>query len=201
MTPLAAMALAGLTAGLVHALSGPDHLAAVAPLALAGGRRWRAGLLWGAGHSAGLAAVAVAALTLRGLLPLEKLSSWSERLVGAALVAVGVWGLLKAFRGARRAAPPPAGAARAAFSIGALHGFAGSSHLLGLLPALALPAAASALYVGGFALGTVAAMGAFSSLVGAAAPRAAAAGRRAYPLLLGASSAAAVLVGGWWLVA
>ena len=77
-----AATLAGLTAGLIHVLSGPDHLAAVAPLA--GGRRraWHAGFLWGLGHSGGVLAVGLLTLALRGALPIDALSSWSERIVG-----------------------------------------------------------------------------------------------------------------------
>ena len=43
-------ALSGLIAGMVHVLAGPDHLAAVAPLAAGSGAgRWRAGFTWGGG--------------------------------------------------------------------------------------------------------------------------------------------------------
>lgn len=211
-------ALAGLLAGLVHALSGPDHLAAIAPLALDGSRGrkvWSAGLLWGIGHSAGVCAVGLLALALRGVLPIDRLSSWGERLVGAVLVAIGLWGLRKAFlRWAARHRPHPAAGpvaehdhghqhapahGRTAFWVGGLHGLAGSSHILGLFPALALPLPAASAYIGGFGVGTVLAMAAFSSVLGLAATRLA--GRTgAYPLILGAASAAAIVVGGVWLV-
>ena len=52
--------VAGLAAGALHVWSGPDHLAAVAPLAVRGRRRsWAVGMRWGIGHSAGVAAVAL----------------------------------------------------------------------------------------------------------------------------------------------
>ena len=38
----------------------------------------------------------LAALLLRELLPIDALSSWSERLVGVALIAVGLWGVRRA---------------------------------------------------------------------------------------------------------
>ena len=51
------------------------------------------------------------------------------------------------------------GHAHASFCLGVLHGIAGSSHFLGVLPALALPTRAAALtYIGAFGVGTVAAM-------------------------------------------
>lgn len=199
-------ACAGLLAGLVHALAGPDHLSAVAPLVLGAPRaRWRMGLLWGVGHSLGVWIMGVLALLLRGVLPIESVSSWSERLVGAMLIGVGLWGLHRAF--ARRlphAHEESQGSkrpARAAVWIGGLHGLAGSSHLLGLLPALALPSrAASVAYLGGFGVGSVLAMTAFSAALGAAAARIAVQGPRAQQALLGALSAAAVVVGGFWLM-
>src|SRR4051794_11282215 len=74
-------ALMGILAGVIHALSGPDHLSAVAPLVInERSRRWRMGLFWGIGHSLGVWIIGLVALVLRGFLPIESLSSWSERL-------------------------------------------------------------------------------------------------------------------------
>jgi hypothetical protein len=189
-----AATLAGLAAGLIHVLSGPDHLAAVAPLSGGRGRAWRAGFLWGLGHSGGVLAVGLLALALRGALPLEALSTWSERVVGVALVGVGLWGFTRVVRGPIHTHVH----VRAAAAFGVLHGVAGSSHLLGILPALALPSAAASVgYLAGFGAGTVAGMtgfaGAFGWLGGADdAPR-----RRRW--LLTASSAAAIVVGVIWM--
>jgi hypothetical protein len=197
---------AGLLAGLVHALSGPDHLSAVAPLVLGEqGRRWRMGLFWGIGHSLGVWAVGLLALGLRGILPVESLSSWSERMVGVVLIGLGLWGLHRAFAsrlGRRHPHSHPARPGRAAVWIGGLHGLAGSSHLLGVLPALALPSRSAALsYVAGFGLGAVAAMTAFSSALGLVAARVGDRGGRAYQAMLAAFSGAAIVVGGYWLIA
>lgn len=189
-----AAALAGLTAGLIHVLSGPDHLAAVAPLAGGRGRAWRAGFLWGLGHSAGVLGVGLLALWLRGALPLEALSAWSERLVGVVLIGVGLWGFRRVLAGPIESHVH----VHAACAVGVLHGVAGSSHFLGVLPALALPSATASLgYLTGYALGTVAGMSGFAfgmGLVGAAsdAPR-----HRRW--LLSASSAVAIVVGVLWI--
>lgn len=204
--PLLIATLAGLLAGLVHALSGPDHLSAVAPLVISEPRRrWRTGLFWGIGHSLGVWAVGLLALALRGILPVASLSSWSERLVGAVLIGVGLWGLRRAFVArlphAHSDEAPHPRPGRAAVWIGSLHGLAGSSHILGLLPALALPSrGASLAYVVGFGLGAVAAMTAFSSAFGLVAVRVTARGNRAYQALLASFSAAAIVIGGYWLV-
>jgi ABC-type nickel/cobalt efflux system permease component RcnA len=223
-------ALAGTLAGLVHVLSGPDHLAAVAPLASDGERRsWWAGALWGLGHSSGVLVVGIVALLLRGWLPMESLSSWSERMVGVVLIGIGLWGLHRALRTRVHTHPhahgplvhthlhahphPVTGQERnpahttarhnhthAAFAVGVLHGLAGSSHFLGVLPALALPGmAASLTYLGGFGLGTVAAMSGFATVIGLIAARAQHRGPIATRWLLSACSTVALIVGVAWL--
>jgi hypothetical protein len=91
---------------------------------------------------------------------------------------------------------------RASFAMGTLHGVAGSSHLFGILPALALPTQAAALlYLAGFGIGAVLAMTVFSAAIGALAARAAKRGVNAYRGVLYACSFAAFVVGGLWLVA
>jgi hypothetical protein len=192
-------ALAGLATGLVHVLSGPDHLAAVAPLSADADRsQWRAGLQWGLGHTAGVMVIGLLLITVRQALPIEAISAYSERAVGIALLLVGVWGFARA-RAPQRHAHPSVGAS---FAMGTLHGLAGSSHLFGVLPALALPTQLAALtYLGGFGVGAVLAMTAFSALVGAIAMRATRRGVNAYRGVLYACSLSAVLVGGFWLIA
>jgi len=224
-------ALAGLATGLIHVLSGPDHLAAVAPLALDDNRtQWKAGFQWGCGHTTGVLAVGVLLLVFREVLPVEAISAYSERIVGVALIGVGVWGVARARRsqfhrhadGDVHAHVKPPGApidarehraqhhhpalhghahSRLSFLMGTLHGLAGSSHLFGILPALALPTRALALaYLGGFGVGVVVAMTAFAAFVGIIASRAGGRAALSQRRLLYATSVAAVLVGGAWLV-
>ena len=213
--------LTGALAGLFHVLSGPDHLAAVAPLAIAEERRsWLAGWTWGAGHASGVAVVAVLAVLLRDLLPpIDLISSWSERLVGVALIAIGVWALRRSLRvqatvhthgrvahehlhvqrgpsWLRRL-----GHAHASFYLGILHGVAGSSHFFGVLPALALPTLAAALtYIAAFGVGTVVAMTAFAAVVGVAGHRCPHAAR-AHRAMMFTAGLLAMAVGGMWLLA
>jgi hypothetical protein len=192
-------ALAGLATGLVHVLSGPDHLAAVAPLSAHRERvQWRAGLQWGLGHTAGVMIIGLLLIWFRQLLPIDAISAYSERIVGVALLVVGGWGLLRA----RSPQPHVHPAASASFAMGALHGLAGSSHLFGVLPALALPTQLDAFsYLGGFGLGAVLAMTAFSALVGAVTVSAARRGANAYRGILYGCSLSAIVVGGFWLIA
>jgi ABC-type nickel/cobalt efflux system permease component RcnA len=219
--------LTGIAAGLVHVLTGPDHLAALTPLAASRPRQSvRAGVEWGLGHTGGVALVALLGILLRGLLPLDRLSSWSERGVGVVLIAIGIWGLRSALSSRMHAhvhdhdghphahvhvhtqphtaSPisntPPHRHSHAAFGVGILHGLAGSSHFLGVLPALALPSAAAAgMYVLGFGSGSVAAMAAYSACVGAIALRTHRGPAQAYRWLLGGAATAALVVGCFWL--
>jgi hypothetical protein len=225
-------ALMGLAAGLIHVLSGPDHLAAVAPLAIdARDRHWQPGLNWGMGHTAGVLLVGLLALLLRELLPVAALSSWGERLVGVVLIGIGLWGARRAaglrihvheheHGGVRHAHVHAHGAdagdhvsaplrvrphahahTHAAFGVGVLHGLAGSSHLLGVLPALAFPTRAqSVTYLAGFGAATIAAMTAFAGLMGLIAVRARSGGMVLYRNVLYGCSFAAIIVGGFWLL-
>jgi hypothetical protein len=225
-------AVAGLFAGLVHVLSGPDHLAAVAPLAADRNTpQWRAGFQWGMGHTAGVLLVGALLLAFREVLPIDQISAYSERVVGVALLAVGAWGVRKArhlqvhrhghghvhahVKAVPRQMLPPDEHAkqhvqphlhghartRASFLMGTLHGLAGSSHLFGILPALALPTGSSAVaYLAGFGVGAIVAMTAFAAFVGVIAARTSRRGTAAYRTMLYACSLSAFVVGGFWLV-
>ncbi len=186
---------AGLAAGLLHVFSGPDHLAAVAPLAADTDRgNWRTGFQWGIGHTLGVLLIAGLLLLIREQLPLEAISAYSERIVGVALILVGSWGVWKASRSGFK----PHSHAGASFGMGALHGLAGSSHLFGVLPALAFATRSeAALYLAGFGAGAIIGMTAFSAVMGLLSSRLS---RRHSSGLLYASSAAALVVGGFWLV-
>jgi hypothetical protein len=212
--------ITGTLAGFFHVLSGPDHLAAVAPLAAADRERgWIAGWTWGIGHAAGVVVVAVVAVLLRDVLPpLDLISAWSERLVGGALIAIGLWALRRSTRMAPGAhahgsvshdhlhvqAGPlwmrRLGHAHASFVLGVVHGVAGSSHFLGVLPALALPSlTASLIYIGAFGAGSVAAMTAFAAVVGSGSVRLR---NRALAqrVMMTAAALLAIAVGGVWLL-
>ena len=217
--------LTGILAGIIHVWTGPDHLTAVAPLAVRRPQRaWVPGVRWGFGHSAGVAVVGLLSLMLRNLIPVDWLSSWGERLVGVMLFGIGLWALHHAFKNKIHAhehehdgerhvhfhthhhghAPEKAAPHRhthAAFGIGTLHGLAGSSHFLGVLPALALPTTTQAVaYIAAFGAGTVLAMTLFSWGIGWLALRLTDQGAIFYRRLMTGCGVAALGVGVFWMV-
>ena len=88
----------------------------------------------------------------------------------------------------------------ASFCLGVLHGVAGSSHFLGVIPALALPTLTAAVtYIAAFGAGTVAAMTIFAAVVCRAAGHARA-DHRTHQMLLTGAALLAIVVGGFWLI-
>ena len=182
-------------------------MAAIAPYAVEGQRRaWRTGVRWGLGHTAGVLGVGLLALMFRDALHVEALSAWGERCVGFVLIGVGIWGMRAALAARRNrddltSHEKPRDHVHAAFTVGTVHGLAGSSHVLGIVPALLLPSAfTAAVYLLLFGAGSVAAMGTFSSLVGWFAGRRSSSRFFTPGALLGSCSAIAVAIGGFWIL-
>jgi ABC-type nickel/cobalt efflux system permease component RcnA len=193
--------LFGLVAACIHVLTGPDHLAAVGPLAVNAKKKpWLIGMTWGIGHVLGMMIIGILFFFFREMIPVELISANGEKIVGIMLLLIGFWALFRLYR---QMYPVPhkhlhlhqneQGEAflhthshshhhffdkhqhpdfqrqslRAALGIGIIHGLAGVSHLIGLLPTLAYTTAwGSALYLVGFAVGTLIAMSLFSMLMG-----------------------------------
>lgn len=213
--------ITGLAAGAAHVVTGPDHLAALAPIAV--DRPLKAlglGLRWGLGHGVGVVALGGLGIVARGFVDVDAISAWSEFIVGFMLVAMGLWALRRASRmvihthGHTHEADDHAhlhvhaspdqhdsaahrGHSHAAFFVGLLHGAAGTGHLLGVLPSLALPPAEAAVYLGAYFVAAVGAMGVFGGLMGRLAQRFGLLGLRR--IMYGVSTAA-IGVGAVWLV-
>lgn len=85
------LALGAVTASAVHVLTGPDHLAAVLPYAVADRRRaFSVGAAWGLGHGLGVVTLGLVGLALRARVDLDALSGAAELAVGALLIFVGL---------------------------------------------------------------------------------------------------------------
>lgn len=231
----------GIIAAMAHVLSGPDHLAAVTPLAIESkSRSWGIGLAWGIGHTLGILIIGLLFLLFRDFIPVEKISEHSEQLVGLMLILIGVWAIAKVgikniagkhahphvhkttqgeiihihghSHSAEQTHSSPVAHThkhlkqhkqnvRASLGIGIFHGLAGVSHLLAILPTLALPSNFDAtMYLSGFGAGTISAMIAFSALLGFVSQRTSVSGREgAFKKLRIFGGIAAILVGIWWI--
>lgn len=90
---------AGTLASLLHVISGPDHLAAVTPLAIENQKKaWKIGLSWGLGHVTSMVLIGVLFFFFKSKIPLNSISKSSEQLVGIVLVCVGIWAIYRIFK-------------------------------------------------------------------------------------------------------
>ncbi|KAM7479454.1 hypothetical protein LguiA_027667 [Lonicera macranthoides] len=178
----------GFFAGCLHTLSGPDHLAALAPLSIGRTRMESAavGALWGCGHDAGQVIFGLLFLLLKDRLHIEIIRTWGTRVVGFTLLVIGAMGIREASE-----VPTPCVALEngecdvsvyenledtptgkkkkigfATFATGIVHGLQPDA-LMMVLPALALPSRlAGAAFLGMFLVGTVIAMGSYTVFIG-----------------------------------
>lgn len=96
----------GIVAAMAHVLAGPDHLAAVTPLAIEAKKKsWLIGMAWGIGHTLGILIIGVLFLLFREVIPVEKISEHSEQIVGVMLILIGSWAIWKAHNSRKHAHP------------------------------------------------------------------------------------------------
>ncbi|GLT30755.1 hypothetical protein SLA2020_055440 [Shorea laevis] len=184
---LLSSAWTGFFAGCLHTLSGPDHLAALAPLSIGRTRMESAavGALWGCGHDAGQVIFGLLFLLLKDRLHIEVIRTWGTRVVGLTLFAIGALGIREASEvpapcvalengecdvSAYEALENPSLGKKkkigfATFATGIVHGLQPDA-LMMILPALALPSrVAGAAFLIMFLLGTVVAMGSYTVFI------------------------------------
>ena len=230
--------LAGLAAGAAHVIAGPDHLAALAPIAIDRPQRAVAlGLRWGLGHGLGVIMLGGLGILAQSSLDLHLISAWSELLVGFMLILIGLWALRRASKivihthphehsGAHDDSvltpppppPPPLsdhihphvhphgvdehslkqhqGHSHAVFFVGLLHGSAGTGHLLGVIPSLALSTTDAIVYLCAYFIAAVCSMGAFGGLLGLISRHR---GPRVIQQLMYAVSSIVLAVGVFWV--
>lgn len=185
---LLSSAWTGFFAGCLHTLSGPDHLAALAPLSIGRTRLESAavGALWGCGHDAGQVLFGLLFLLLKDKLHIEVIRKWGTGVVGLTLLVIGIMGIREASEipvpcvvlengecdvseYERSLANPPVGKKKigfATFATGIVHGLQPDAVMI-ILPALALPSrSAGAAFLIMFLVGTVMAMGSYTVFIG-----------------------------------
>tara|TARA_B100000902_G_C27155014_1_gene835698 strand:- start:379 stop:1050 length:672 start_codon:yes stop_codon:yes gene_type:complete len=178
--------LTGILAGFVHVLSGADHLIAMAPSAINSPKiAFKNSLSWGLGHSSGIVFLSILAIFIKDIAPLNRFSNIAEFLVGISLLIVGVFAIKNYFQ-LRIHSHPHEHAngishhhyhfhgkdqennnkkSHALTGLGLLHGVAGGSHFLAVLPALALPLISAGIYLISYLIGSFISMIIFTSLV------------------------------------
>jgi len=189
--------LMGLTAAIVHVLSGPDHLAAVTPLVFdADKKHWKIGFYWGAGHVIGMLVIGILFYWFKEYIPVEKISAHGESLVGIILIGIGLWSFYRIKHDKKQHVHPHKHKTNSgevmhihehkhnhehyheeekehqhthkktsgqhnltALLVGVIHGFAGVSHFLLMLPVLGYKTRfESVQYMIGFGIGIIVAM-------------------------------------------
>jgi sulfite exporter TauE/SafE len=218
-------AILGFAAGSIHVLTGPDHLAAVSPIAIENSdKATSVGFKWGIGHTGGVCLLGFLALVLREIIPFNFISGYSERMIGIILIGIGLWGIRKAYfnkihvhyhvhggnkhihfhshgKGTSHETPKAHFHSHTAFAIGIMHGFAGTSHIFGILPALAFTSRIDAVfYLLFFGIGTIVAMTAFAAIIGYFSKKLEAKGTIIIQRMLATFSAAAIFVGFYWIL-
>lgn len=198
---MATAALAGMGLGALHAVTGPDHVLSLAPEVVARPRgAWRSGLSWGAGHTLGTLAWLALAAVAASVVESAWLQALSDRVAGAALVAMGASAVARAL--CRRRGPVASVAEmkerRGSFVIGTVHGLTGAAALLMLLPAAAAEGLPRLGWMAGFGAGSTLAMAALTAALAAAGRRVPAAALQLAPLVAGTAS---IIVGALWVLA
>ncbi len=181
-----AVILTGVLAGFVHVISGADHLIAMAPSAINSPKKaLKNSISWGLGHSSGVLLLAFLAIFIKDITPLNKFSNIAEFLVGISLLIVGVIAIKNSFKLSihSHSHKHENGFAHrhyhfhtkeqknnnkdshALTGLGLLHGIAGGSHFLAVLPALALPLISACFYLISYLIGSLISMNLFTSLI------------------------------------
>jgi ABC-type nickel/cobalt efflux system permease component RcnA len=90
--------LTGFIASIAHVVTGPDHLAAVTPLAIDSRKKsWMIGLSWGLGHTVGMLLIGLLFVAFKELLPVEQISRHSETIIGILLIGIGTWAIVRTY--------------------------------------------------------------------------------------------------------
>jgi len=177
--------LTGILAGFVHVVSGADHLIAMAPSAITSPKiAARNSISWGVGHSSGVIVLAVIAILIKDVAPLNEFSNFAEFLVGISLLIIGFFAIKNSLHlNIHSHSHQHNGLAHhhlhfhsedrkrnkkhshALTGLGLLHGLAGGSHFLAVLPALALPLPNAFAYLISYLSGSLVSMVLFTCLI------------------------------------
>ena len=176
----------GLIAGCIHVISGADHLIAMTPSSLTNPKlAFKNGISWGLGHSSGVIALSFLAIFFKDIAHLTKFSYFAEFLVGISLLIIGAIAIKNSFKFNihnhqhehnngishkhfhyhKNIDKRHNKHSHALTGLGVLHGLAGGSHLLAVIPALALPYQEALSYLIAYLIGSSIIMILFTYLI------------------------------------
>jgi len=91
--------ITGFIASVAHVVTGPDHLAAVTPLAIDTRKKsWVIGFSWGLGHTLGMLLIGMLFILFKKFLPIEAISKYSDTIIGILLIVIGCWAIIRTYR-------------------------------------------------------------------------------------------------------
>ncbi len=91
--------LTGFIASVAHVVTGPDHLAAVTPLAIDSRKKsWMIGFSWGLGHTMGMLMIGLLFVLFKEYLPVGAISKHSDTVIGLLLIAIGSYAIVRTYR-------------------------------------------------------------------------------------------------------
>jgi ABC-type nickel/cobalt efflux system permease component RcnA len=90
--------ISGFAASVAHVVTGPDHLAAVTPLAIDSQKKsWVVGLSWGIGHTLGMLLIGSVFLLFRKFISVDAITAHSETIIGLLLITIGSWAIIRIY--------------------------------------------------------------------------------------------------------
>ncbi len=207
----------GFAAGAVHVVGGADHLVAMAPAAFSKPKlALKNSFAWGLGHSTGVLCLSGMAILIKDFVQIERLSNFAELSVGIFLLAVGVLTIQNGLGlrihahnhnhgdgnqhqhihlhvGGRKKQHIHS---HTSASLGVLHGLAGASHLLAVIPALALPPLGGIFYLLFYLLGSICTMGLLVLVMSIATFRIS---KNIMSIIFGATGSLSIFMGCFWI--
>jgi uncharacterized membrane protein YfcA len=181
----------------------------------------RVGAWWGIGHGLGVVVMGALGTWAVTWMNLEPLAAWAEWIVGFLLIGVGIWAIWRSRRivihshehehehssGQAHLHMHEPGMSHstsgshhshhhAVFGAGLFHGVAGSGHLFGVLPALALPPVQTVVYLTAYVMGAIVSMATLAMLLGWVSTRVGEGGLRR---LMSGAGGLAIAIGVLWL--
>ena len=183
--------ISGALAGSIHAVSGPDHLAALIPMCMGKGMEaYKEGAVWGLGHGMGCSLMGLFGVVFKQFIDIHIVSEYMEYVVGFTLILLGYLGIKRSQKWKKQQSLQlhmiggdienqkqkkkrhvhislDYSSLGTIWVTGIIHGFSGTGHILGVIPALSHKHISNGIkYLSAFCVGTAVSMSVFTTFVG-----------------------------------